>query len=139
MIIDITILKQQKLQCNSRDISVSYIIIYKKRNDFLTAPPDSLNGAAGVHPTSEVFTETAETDLSLSFDCRKEFQNRGPEHMHVPIHLVDAPKIYESEDSELVDFIDNYITCALPDEAKYLEISNLIKKLQCHHYTTTCK
>lgn len=59
--------------------------------------------------------------------------------MHVPIHLVDAPKIYESEDSELVDFIDNYITCALPDEAKYLEISNLIKKLQCHHYTTTCK
>ena len=36
------ILKQQKFQCNSRDMSVSCILIYDWRNNFLTASPDSL-------------------------------------------------------------------------------------------------
>ena len=39
--------------------------------------------------------------------------------MHAPIHIVDAPKIYENDDSEVVEFIDKYITCGLPDETKY--------------------
>ena len=59
--------------------------------------------------------------------------------MHAPIHIVDAPKIGENEDREVVEFIDKYITCALPDETKYPEISNLVKKLQTHHQTTTCR
>ena len=36
--------------------------------------------------------------------------------MHAPIHMVDAPKIDEDKDSEVVEFINKYITCALPDE-----------------------
>ena len=44
--------------------------------------------------------------------------------MHAPIHIVDAPKINENQDSELVEFIDKNITCVLPDETKYLEMSN---------------
>ena len=52
------ILKQQKLQCNSRNISVLYIVIYK--NNFLAAPPNLLNGTAGVSSTSELVSETAE-------------------------------------------------------------------------------
>ena len=61
------------------------------------------------------------------------------EHMHAPIHIVDAPKIDENEDSEVVEFIDKYITCALPDATKYPEMSNLVKKVQTHHHTTTCR
>ena len=57
--------------------------------------------------------------------------------MHVPIHIVDVPKIDENEDSEVVEFIDKYITCALPDVAKYREMSNLVKKVQTHHHTAT--
>ena len=30
--------------------------------------------------------------------------------MHAPIHIVDAPKIDENEDSEVVEFIDKCIT-----------------------------
>ena len=55
------------------------------------------------------------------------------------IHLVDAPKIDENEDSEIIEFIDKYITCALPDETKYPEMSNLVKKVQTHHHATTCR
>ena len=42
----------------------------------------------------------------------------------------------DENDSEVVEFID-YITCALPDETKYPEISNLVKKVQTHHNATT--
>ena len=44
-----------------------------------------------------------------------------------------------TEDSEVVEFIDKSIICVLPDETKYPEISNLLKKVQTHHHTTTCR
>ena len=45
--------------------------------------------------------------------------------MHSPIHIVDALKIGENEDSDIAEFIDKYITCASPDETEYREMSNL--------------
>ena len=84
----------------------------------------------------------------LNFDDRREFQNRGTELMHAPIHIVVdeknedkklRTKIDKNEDSEVVKFIDKYITCALPDETKFPEMSNLVKKLQTHHHTITCR
>ena len=38
-------------------------------------------------------------------------------------------KIDENEDSKVVEFIDKYITWALPDKTKYPEMSNLVKKV----------
>ena len=75
----------------------------------------------------------------LYFDDRREFQNRGTERMHAPIHVADAPKIEVNQYNEVLAFIDNYITCALPDETKYPEISNLVKEVQTHYHTTTCR
>ena len=54
---------------------------------------------SGMHPIGQI----------LNFDNQREFQNRGTEHMHVPIHIVDAAKIDENVDSEVVEFIDKYI------------------------------
>ena len=59
--------------------------------------------------------------------------------MHAPIHVVDAPKIDENNDSEVIEFIDKCITCALPDEETYPEMNNLVRKVQTHHHTTTCR
>ena len=73
----------------------------------------------------------------LNFDHQREFQNKGTEHMDAPVHIVDALKIDENEDSEVVEFIDEHIKCALPDETKYREMSNLVKKVQTHHHTTS--
>ena len=61
-----------------------------------------------------------------NFDNQRKFQNRRTKHMHAPIHILDAPKIDENEDSEVVEFIDKYITCALPGQTKYSEMSNLV-------------
>ena len=73
---------------------------------------------SGMHPVGQI----------LNFDDRREFQNRRTEHMHASIHLVGAPKIDENKDSEIVEFIDRYITCVLPDETKYPKMSNLVMK-----------
>ena len=60
--------------------------------------------------------------------------------MHAPIHVVDAPKCDETEDREVVYFVHTNIIYVLPDETKYLEINNLLKKVQTHHHlTTTCR
>ena len=61
------------------------------------------------------------------------------EHMHAPIHVVDALKIDEDNDSEVKEFIDKYILCALSDEEKYSEMNKLVRKVQIHHHTTTCR
>ena len=74
----------------------------------------------------------------LNFGDRREFQNRGNEHMHVLIHIVDAPKIDGNKGSGVVEFTDKYITSAF-DETKYPEMSYLVKKVQVHHHLTTCR
>ena len=73
----------------------------------------------------------------LGFDDRRKFENRGTEHIHASIHIVDAPKIDENEESEVVEFIVKYNACALRDETKCSKRSNLVKRLQTHHHTTT--
>ena len=59
--------------------------------------------------------------------------------MYILIHIVDAAKVDKNEDSEVVDFIDKNIACTLPDEKKYAEMINLMKKVQIHHHITTCR
>ena len=84
---------------------------------------------SGMHPIGQI----------LNFDDRREFQNRGTKHMHAQIHVVYDPKIDKSNDSKVIEFIDKCITCALPDEEKYPEINKLVRKVQTHHHTTTCR
>ena len=84
---------------------------------------------SGMHPIGQI----------LSFDDRREFQNRGTEHMHAPVQVVDAPKIDENNDSEVIEISDKDITCALSDKEKYPEMNKLVRKVQTHHHTTTCR
>lgn len=64
-------------------------------------------------------------------------ETRETEHIHISIHMVGAPKNGENKDSEVVEFKNKYITCALPDETEYPEINNLVKKVQANHHTPT--
>ena len=84
---------------------------------------------SGMHPIGQI----------LNHDDRREFQSRGAEHVHTCIHIVDAPKIDEDEDSDVEEFIDKYITCSMPDENDYPDLHNLVNTVQTHHHTTTCR
>ena len=84
---------------------------------------------SGMHPIGQV----------LNHDDRREFQSRGVEHVHTSIHVVGAPKIDENEDSDVVEFIDKYITCSMPDENQYPDLQKSVKSVQTHHHTITCR
>ena len=60
-LVDARDVRQQRLQSISRDISVTYILIYKKNGNFLIVPPNSLNDVLGVSSTSKLIPQTLET------------------------------------------------------------------------------
>ena len=55
---------------------------------------------SGMHPIGQI----------LNYDDCREFQNRCTEHVHDPIHVIDAPKIDEDSDDVVAAFIDKYVT-----------------------------
>ena len=68
---------------------------------------------------------------------RIEFQARGSPHAHCVIWVKDAPKHIESSNSDVCDFIDQYVSCALPaDDCKLRE---LVCLLQQHKHSSYCK
>ena len=46
---------------------------------------------SGVRPIEEI----------LTYDSKKEFQLRGPEHPNCSFHIMAAPRIDENDDSEV--------------------------------------
>ena len=65
------------------------------------------------------------------YAIRIEFQARGSPHAH---WVKDAPKHIQSPDSDVCDFIDQYISCKLPAED-----GKLVSLLQQHKHSTYCK
>ena len=59
------------------------------------------------HPVAQV----------LDYEVKKEFQARGSVHFHMAIWVKDAPKLDIDEDSEVIQFIDKYVSCQKPDDA----------------------
>ena len=71
------------------------------------------------------------------YAIRIEFQARGSPHAHCIIWVKDAPKHIESPNSDVCDFIDQYVSCALPaDDCKLRE---LVCLLQQHKHSSYCK
>ena len=59
-----------------------------------------------------------------NFEDQRKFRNRGTERMNTPIYIVDAQNVDENENRGLVEIIDKYIACALPDNTKRPEMRN---------------
>ena len=79
------------------------------------------------HPVAQV----------LDYEVKKEFQARGYVHFHMVIWVESAPKLDVDDDSEVITFIDNYVSSHIPDNNKPL--ANLVTKLRTHHHTHACK
>ena len=75
----------------------------------------------------------------LNFDAKNEYQNRGPQHTHFFVYVYGAPKIDVDPDITVKIFIEKYITCSLPCKKTYPELYELVKTLQTHHHTFTCR
>ena len=50
---------------------------------------------------------------------RRENFKQEKQHIHAPIHVVDAPRLDDTDeikDDEVVSFIDKCISCSMPNE-----------------------
>ena len=82
---------------------------------------------SGIHPIGQI----------LNYDIRKEMQSRGTAHFHPAVHVKNAPEIDKSTDEEVIAFVDQHISCSLPENDESLK--NLVASRQVHHHTRTCK
>lgn len=60
-------------------------------------------------------------------------------HFHLAIRNLDAPRLDQASDEEVVQFVDKYVSCSLPDEETQNDLHKLVTELNTHKYTKTCK
>jgi hypothetical protein len=73
----------------------------------------------------------------VHYFIRVEMQQRGSPHIHVLIWIQDAPIVGEKPDSEVCEFIDQYITCTPPDNDE--ELKQIVKEVQTHTHSVACR
>lgn len=74
-----------------------------------------------MHPVGQILID----------DEKREFQNRGTEHIHPPVRVIDAPRLAENDKTkidEVGSFIDKCISCSVPNK-NVKSRSHLSKKL----------
>ena len=76
--------------------------------------------------------------------ARVEFQNHGSPHLHMFLWIKDAPNVVELSGTTdgrkmLLNFIDKYISCEIPDIEVEPVLHALVVSLQLHGCSFTCK
>ena len=73
------------------------------------------------------------------FYWKKEYQNRGAPHYHVLLWIRDAPVIDRDEPEDVLKWIQERITCHIPDKDGSPELHRLVTRYQLHKCTKYCK
>ena len=73
------------------------------------------------------------------FYWKKEYQNRGAPHYHVLIWIRDAPVIDRDEPKKILEWIQERITCHIPDKDGSPELHRLVTRYQLHKCSKYCK
>ena len=69
------------------------------------------------------------------FIIKTEFQQRGSPHIHCLLWIEDAPRLETHSVETVTQFVDKYISCALPDDR---ELNDLVCALQTHTCSKRC-
>ena len=73
------------------------------------------------------------------FYWKKEYQQRGALHYHVLLWIRDAPTIGKDDPQIIVSFIDERITCHIPNKESCPELHNLVTSKQLHKCSAYCR
>ena len=73
----------------------------------------------------------------VDYAIRIEFQARGSPHAHCVLWVKDAPQYGVDDDSTVCNFIDQYVSCTIPDEDSTLK--QLVMLLQQHKHSSYCR
>ena len=75
----------------------------------------------------------------VHFYFKKEYQARGAPHYHALIWIANAPVIGESKNEDVIRFIEERITCNIPNKETCPELHELVTKYQLHKCSNYCK
>lgn len=77
----------------------------------------------------------------IDYFYRVEFQQRGSPHTHCLFWIENAPKFRENPETDVVEFIDKYITCEIPDKHEDQELHDIVMAVQQHskNHSKSCK
>ena len=70
---------------------------------------------------------------------KKEYQARCAPHYHVLLWIKDAPVVGKDESKKILDWIQERITCRIPDEHTNPVLLSLVCKYQMHRCSGYCK
>ena len=70
---------------------------------------------------------------------KKEYQSRGAPHYHVLLWIEDAPVIGKDSDDKVLGWIQERITCRVPDEKTNPELYRQVTRYQFHKCSDYCK
>ena len=73
------------------------------------------------------------------FYWKKEYQNRGAPHYHVLLWIRDAPVIDQDEPGKVLAWIQERITCQIPDKETNPDLHRLVSRYQMHKCSAYCK
>ncbi|XP_078330659.1 uncharacterized protein LOC111107339 [Crassostrea virginica] len=85
-----------------------------------------------VFQTEVIFSKAEPIGKVTDFFQRVEFQQRGSPHMHCLYWIENAPKLDQDGDETVCDFIDKYVSCAVPSENEDEELRSIVLAVQQH-------
>ena len=73
------------------------------------------------------------------FYWKKEYQARGAPHYHVLLWIGDAPVIGRDDPEKVLAWIQERVTCHIPDKESDPELHRLVTRYQTHKCSAYCK
>ena len=73
------------------------------------------------------------------FYWKKEYQSRGAPHYHVLLWIKDAPVIGQDDPDEVLEWIQERITCHIPNKDSDPELYQQVTRYQMHKCSGYCK
>ncbi|XP_078320120.1 uncharacterized protein LOC144621199 [Crassostrea virginica] len=85
-----------------------------------------------VFQTEVIFSKAEPIGKVTDFFQRVEFQQRGSPHMHCLYWIENAPKLDQDGEETVCDFIDKYVSCAVPSENDEAQLRSIVLAVQQH-------
>ena len=86
-----------------------------------------------------VLPKGAALGVVTEYFYKKEYQSRGAPHYHILLWIKDAPVAGRDDDDVILKFVQDRISCRIPEEDSNPELHRLVTKYQYHKCNSYCQ
>lgn len=85
-----------------------------------------------------LFKEDGPLGKVTHYFVRVEYQARGAPHVHCKVWIKDAPVIGRNSDAEILQFINDHVSCSVPSSDCSPCLHDLVNRFQMHTCSASC-